>query len=144
MTILGQQIAAAARSYVGTRYGDQGRMPGTMLDCIGVPMCAAWDAGIKPRDFDIRGYCRTATPSSIHDECARWMSPVPRDQLRAGDVVVVRFRDGDPQHIGVCYDHPHGGLGWVHADSLRGHVVEQRLVFTPYMRFVEAWRMPGA
>ena len=42
------EFIAAARSYLRTPYGHQGRMPGVLLDCVGVPICAARQVGLKP------------------------------------------------------------------------------------------------
>ena len=49
-------LVEAARSLIGTPYHAKGRLPGVGLDCIGVPIVAAWLAGVKPRSFDVRGY----------------------------------------------------------------------------------------
>ena len=59
-------------------------------------------------------------------------------------MVLVAWRDGPPQHLGLVVDHPGGGWGMVHAEN-RAHrrVIETRLAFGRAMRLVAGYSLPG-
>ncbi len=134
-------FVAAARSLIGTPYHTKGRLPGVGLDCIGVPIVAAWLAGVKPRSFDIRGYS-DVPDGSLLPLCDQYMQRVDRAAMRVGDVVVVRYGP-TPHHVGVLGDYRHGGLSMIHAENDRHRkVVEHRLWLDGVMAFVAAYRIP--
>lgn len=139
-----QEFVRVCRSYVGTKYGHQGRMPGVLLDCVGVPICAAKELGLKPVDFDVTGYGRRPD-GSLLTICREHMIEISRSEMQAGDVVVLAG-DGDPTHLGVLWDYSHDKLGIVHARAgglHSGRVVEHRLMFGPKLRFCAAFKIPG-
>lgn len=139
-----RMVVAVARSYKGTKFHHQGRVPGVGLDCAGVPIALSWELGIKPRTFDVMGYPRTPDGVSLKRYCDEQMTEIAQTEMQIGDVVLVRWRDGEPQHLGIVADHAHGGLSMIHADSIRQHcVIETALRFGAYMRFVAAYRLPG-
>ena len=39
------------------------------------------------------------------------MQRIARDEMRAGDVVLVAWQQGPPQHLGIVYNHEYGCLG---------------------------------
>lgn len=143
----GADVVRVARSYLGTPFHHQGRLPGVGLDCAGVVICAARELGVVAEDFDITGYARTPDGASLIGWCREYMDEVSREDMRPGDVLCVAW-ESMPHHLCVLADYRHGGLSIVHAmDSTdkrkRGSVVEHRLVFGPSMRFVAAFRIPG-
>ena len=83
-------LVDAGRALVGTPYRPKGRLPGVGIDCIGVPIVAAWLAGIKPRSFDIKGYS-DVPDGSLLPLCDEHMRRVARADMRPGDVIVVRY-----------------------------------------------------
>lgn len=134
-------FVAAARSLIGTPYHTKGRLPGVGLDCIGVPIVAAWLCGLRPRSFDIRGYS-DVPDGSLLPLCDQYMQRVDRAAMRVGDVVVVRYGP-TPHHVGVLGDYRHGGLSMIHAENDRHRkVVEHRLWLDGVMAFVAAYRIP--
>ena len=128
-----------ARQYLGTPYAHQARLKGVAVDCVGLLICVAREAGKVPADFDITGYLRTPDGFSLMRHLADWFDPIAREQMGPGDFVCVAY-DKFPHHVGVIGDYVHGGLSIIHADSKRGHVTETRLMFTDAMRFVAAFR----
>jgi cell wall-associated NlpC family hydrolase len=134
-----------ARSYIGTPYHHMGRQPGIGLDCAGVVICAAREAGLVAADFDVPAYTRSPDGRML-DFCDAHMDRLPGErEMLPGDVVVLEV-DVDPQHLGVIGDHRFGGHSIVHALATadgRGRVLEQRLVFARGRRFVAAYRVRG-
>lgn len=143
-TVTRAQIAATARSYIGTPYLHQGRVKGAGVDCVGLGVCVSWDLGIRPRTWNITGYRRLPDGHSLMRHLVDQMADeVGQDQMQAGDLVVVAY-DRFPHHVGVLVDYAGGqALGIVHASAKAGRVEESRLVFGAGMRFVAAFRFPG-
>lgn len=136
------RFVAAARSLIDTPYHSKGRLPGVGVDCIGVPIVAAWIAGLRPRSFDIRGYS-DVPDGSLLPLCDQHMQRIERAQMAAGDVVIVRYGPV-PHHVGVLGDYRHGGLSMIHAENDRHRkVVEHRLWLDGVMTFVAAYRIPA-
>lgn len=119
----GEAFAAAARSYLRVPFRHYGRNRAG-LDCVGLLLLAARDAGIAAeepakyergrRGWDIRAWLRER------------LDELPRDaETRDGDVLL--FADGRfPAHLGVrstLHLLPH----CIHAHALHGMVVEQPL-----------------
>lgn len=133
-----------ARSYLGTPWRHQGRSR-RGLDCVGLLVMVCRDLGIS--DYDESGYERLAKGRSlinaIEARCRKVTQPQP------GDVLCFRY-DANPQHVGIATDHPHGGLGMIHANAraggglaLSGRVNECRFA-TPWPeRLVAAFELPA-
>lgn len=138
------EFVAVVRSYVGTPYHHQGRLPGVGLDCAGVLICAAWACGVKPAGWDVNGYARQPDGETLRRICDEHLTAIDPAAMRAADVLLVRFRRGPPQHLGIVFDHPRGGLSMVHADGLRSKSVsETRVEFGRAMSLVAAYSVPG-
>lgn len=135
-------VIEAARGLLGTPFHHQGRLPGVGLDCAGVPIVIARQLGLVHPDFDVTGYPAIPDGSTLQAYCEAHMqrSAAPEP----GGVVLVGWRDGPPQHLGIVLPYQHGGLAFIHAESRRhGCVFEQRLVFGRAMRLVASYRMQG-
>lgn len=132
------------RSYIGTPFAHQGRLPGVGLDCPGPLICACRELGLKPPAFDVTGYPRVPDGLSLKAVCEEHMQPVPLADLQPADVVLVAWQHGAPQHLGIVADYPGGHLSMVHAEQRHhGKVIETRLVFGRLMRFVAGFAVPG-
>jgi lipoprotein Spr len=113
----GEEIAARAKSLVGTRFRPQGRDRRLGLDCVGT---AAAAAGIPSerirRDYALRGH----TFAEIeHGLCDLGYRPVSGRAVELGDFMVCET--GPAQfHLLVCT-----GDGFVHADAGLRRVVER-------------------
>lgn len=132
------RAVALARSYLGTPFHHQGRLRGVGVDCVGLVLCVARELGVVPQGWDVPGYSRHPDGVELVRHLTERMDAVP-DAMRPGDVVLVAFAR-HPQHVGIVGDYRHGGLSLIHADGLRGHVIETRLMFTAAMRYVAAYR----
>jgi hypothetical protein len=138
------EFVSAVRGYVGSPFHHQGRLPGVGMDCPAIIICALWRFGIWPRSKDVTGYPRIPDGHSIKAYCDEHLTPIAEDAMRAADVVLVRWSGGPPQHLGVLFNYPHGGLAMVHADSVtRKAVCEQRVKFGRAMGLVAAYSVPG-
>ena len=132
-----------ARSYIGTPFHHQGRLPGVGLDCVGVLICVARDLGLVAPDFDVTGYERMPDGVELMRHLTERFASIQQAEMRPGDIVCEAF-DKHPQHVGIVGNYRHGGLTIIHAASKHGAVVETRLMFTPAMRFVAAFRFKDA
>lgn len=136
-------VVAAARALLGTPFHHQGRSPGVGIDCAGVPIVVARALGLVASDFDVNDYPPMPDGTSLraycHEYMARWHVEEP------GGVVLVSWRDGPPQHLGIVAEHESGaGLSIIHADSVRQkRVIETRLEWGRYMRRVACFRIIG-
>lgn len=141
------QIVALARSYVGTPYQHQCRLPGVALDCAGVPVCISRTLGFKPADFDIRGYPASPDGVSLKAYCDAHLVPVAHEAKQAGDVILVSWQNGPAQHLGILAGHPvyDGHLSMIHAIGpiQPAKVIETRLLFGRTMRLVAVYAFPG-
>lgn len=140
------EFVAYVRSLVGTPFHHQGRTPGVGLDCPGPLIVACWHFGLKPRTFDVTGYSATPDGFELKAHCDEHMQPLMQDMLLPGDVILVRWGKGPPQHLGILFDYPaqFGKFAMVHADSLRAKcVTETRVEFGRAMALVGAYAVPG-
>lgn len=130
---------AIAREYLGTPYHHQGRVKGHGIDCIGLLVCVGWEQGSLAPDVDVTGYARVPDGLSLMCHLHRHLDPIDKMDMRPSDVICVAY-DKWPQHVGILGNYVHGGLSMIHADNHRGKVIETRLMFSDYMRFVAAFR----
>jgi hypothetical protein len=134
-------FVAAARSLIGTTYHAKARLPGVGIDCIGVPIVAAWLSGAKPRTFDIQGY-KMLPDGSLLPLCDEFMVRVNERDMRPSDVIVCTW-GATPHHVGVLGDYRHGGFSIIHAENYRcKRVVEHRLWGGGAMKLIAAYRLP--
>jgi cell wall-associated NlpC family hydrolase len=118
------KFIAAAKSYIGTPFHHQGRLPGVGLDCAGVVVCAAAACGIDIRD--VRGYGRVPAGGMLEQAVLDHCDRVPLNEIRSSDIMLFCFLR-EPQHLAV-FDN--GML--IHAYSSVGKVVENS--------FDDVWR----
>jgi cell wall-associated NlpC family hydrolase len=98
-----------ARSQIGKRWEHQARGP-HMWDCAGLVEYAFAAYGLKGRlDYDRnprRGELERVTVDLLGP-------PIPKDQMRAGDVVLMAFPTV-VRHAGILADYWAGGLSIIH------------------------------
>lgn len=140
------EIVSIARSYVDTPFGHLGRVPGRVLDCLGLIICTARAAGIVPGDFDILDYSALPDGHSLLARCEEspYLRRVRRWEAQIGTLLVVAI-DKDPQHFGLIGDYRNGGHSIIHASN-GAHpprVLEHRLMFSRMMRYVAAFEFRG-
>lgn len=141
-----EEFVEYVRSLKGVPFQHQGRHETYALDCAGLIVVALWHFDLKPRTFDVTGYKPEADGSSLKAYCDEHMTPIPQEEMQAGDALLVRFRNGPPQHLGILFNYPlqPGKFAMVHADSMRAKAVtETRVEFGRAMQFVAAYQVPG-
>ncbi len=134
---------ATLLGYEGTPYRHQGRLPGVGLDCIGPLICAAKTHGLVDSGFDISDYSREPD-GSLQPLMDGYLTRKPRAELVVGDVVLNAFRLGQPQHIAVIVGERWGEWEMLHANSIVGRVMRERIPYDRrWYRFVHGYAMPG-
>lgn len=138
-------VVAQARSWINTPYHHQARLRGVGADCAGLIIGVARELHLVAPEFDVTGYARTPDGISMLAECDRFMTRIPRDSIRPGNGIVLRF-ERDPQHMAIVADYLHGGLSMIHAlgtSDGKGKVIEQRISDEILNRLVQAYALPG-
>ena len=115
-------LIAAARGYLDVRFRHQGRSE-RGVDCAGlVAVCLL---AIGREAADVEAYGREPLNQGLRAMCVEnFGEPVPKDEMRPGDVALMRFR-GEPSHVGIVTDYPYGGLALIHAFAQVKKVVDQ-------------------
>lgn len=114
---MNRQLVEAARSYVGTRFEHQGRLP--KLDCVGLVVCAARDIGVQLQDFV--AYDRDPDGRELMRRLLEQTDVVHSPEL--GDIAVFWYKRRDyPQHLAVVSE-----IGMIHTWAMVDRVVEESL-----------------
>lgn len=142
---MGDEIVSYVRSLKGTPFVHQGRVPGVGIDCVGLLILTGRHLGLCAPDFDFTGYSRFPDGSMLK-VLKKHLSPIPYNDATFGDVVAFMCDKNlnEPQHVAVLVPYHKDVFGIVHASSDDGKVIEQRMVFGPHLRFVQAFRFPEA
>lgn len=129
-------FVTAARSLKGARWRHRGRKPWA-VDCVGLVVVSAALAKLRVDDESAL-YGREPWEDQLREGMrARFGQPV--EDWQAGDIALIRWRHGEPSHVGILGDNPAGGLTLIHAHNLHG-VVECSLS-GPYLKcIVEVYR----
>lgn len=142
------QIVECARTFLGTPFRHQGRLKGTALDCIGLPICVGRELGIQVPDFsfmhagqrvDAVNYASYPTDDRVLQGMKNYLKEIPRDAIRPGDILCLRVPV--PVHAAIVTDLP-PGLGMVHAYEPNMKVVEHSLTHAWFGRIAGAFLFP--
>lgn len=117
-----EEIVAEARTWLQTRWSHQQRLKGVATDCAGIVIGVA-QARLGFTAL-IPAYSRQPSHDSLLRMCREHMQAAALPAL--GRVAVMKFQ-GEPQHMGILGDYPHGGLSLIHAYAKSRKVVEHRL-----------------
>lgn len=135
-------IIAAARRWIGTPYRHQASCRGAGCDCLGL-IRGVWREvyGVEPEapppyspDWGEAGACE-----HILDASRRHMSEVALADMREGDAIVFRMREGRiAKHMGIVA----GPSSMIHAQAAD---CVREIALTPYWRrhIVAAFAFPG-
>lgn len=141
-------IVEEARSWIGTPFHHQASLKGVGVDCVGLIRGIMVAKNNMPEDFskwpsayDFLGYDRVPDGKKMMEACNLYLTVISKEDMQPGDIVLVSF-DKHPQHVGVLGDYRHGGLSIIHASGDSGKVIETRLMFSGYMKFVAAYAFP--
>lgn len=130
---IAEEYARVARSYLGTPFHHQGRLPGVGLDCAGVVVCAAREVGLTIED--VFGYARVPSDGTLRTAVAKHAMRVDPEDIRTGDTLLFTFRT-EPHHLAVFSD----GV-MIHAYSPVRKVVENRIDATWRGRLCGVYRI---
>lgn len=90
-------MIATARSWIGTPWRHQARLPGVAMDCVGAVVCSARAAGLDVPDST--DYSEDTSGSELLELVSSVCARVDRE--RAGDLLV--FRVGSRLwHVGIA------------------------------------------
>lgn len=128
------------RSYCGTRWRHQGRLPGIGLDCGGVHVCAAQAVGLPVHDHP-GGYPRLPdgfTIEAILSQDLVKLDPMPApDDLQPGDLLLFDYGMG-PGHLAVWVGDSRMVDSWMTAKK----VCERGLDMNMAKRMCAVYRWP--
>lgn len=115
-----ERVVAEARKMVGVRWRHQGRKPWA-VDCAGLVVLSFAAAGWPRAEASPAKYGRDPWDDMLRRTLeGHFGKPLPAGaEWRAGDVPLFRWGKGEPSHVGIIADHPHGGLSIIHASNLR-------------------------
>lgn len=137
-----RRFIQAARATVGAEFGHRQRGP--KFDCIGIVVHAL--AAVGREAADRSDYSRNPVRDGLREACEAHFGP-PVSDMQAGDVALFAWwsdtSNRTPNHVGVLFDHPNGGLAVVHALRQNKRVIEHGLDDDTRKRIVAAYR-PGA
>lgn len=135
--MIADDIVRYARECLGTPFVHQGRAVGRGLDCAGVLAHVMTRAGLPYEEM--AGYPRTPYARMLEQvmDAQPSVVPVPVDEIRAGDFLLMRF-SSEPQHLAVC-----AGDTIIHAYESVGKCCEHRLASVWRARIVRAYRVSG-
>jgi cell wall-associated NlpC family hydrolase len=120
------EFVAEARRYVqlAVRFRHQGRTV-RGVDCAGLVYVSLVAAGHDP--IDCPAYGREPFEQGLRGYLVRnFGEPIPKDEMRQGDVVLMRFK-GEPCHVAIIADYIHGGLSLIHSYATVRKCVEHRI-----------------
>ncbi|HEU4376274.1 MAG TPA: NlpC/P60 family protein [Telluria sp.] len=108
------------------------------VDCAGLVALCLRSMG-KPF-LDLDAYGREPLNGRLREVLiANLGEPLPKDEMRAGDVAHVRFQ-GEPRHVALIVDYAPSGFAMIHAYSQVQKVVEHRIDTEWHGSIVEVFR----
>jgi cell wall-associated NlpC family hydrolase len=132
------EFIATARSYLGTPFHHQGRLPNVGLDCAGVVVCALQANNYTVEDK--RGYGRIPSQGIFSIAVESQCDLIAQEEVQVGDLMMFAFRD-EPQHIAIV-----SGLNptmLIHGYQTVNRVVENDLDATWVERLRGCYRLRG-
>lgn len=142
----GADVVTEARRWIGTPYRHQASCLGAGCDCLGL-LRGVWRAlyGDEPEEAPpySRDWSEPSRDEVLWRAAARHLSSKPRDQARAGDVLLFRMRDGSvAKHLGIAAE-VGSAPSFIHAYS--GHGVVESAFTRPWdARLVARFELPEA
>lgn len=101
-----EDVVAAARARLGTRWRHQGRLNGVGLDCIGLVGDVALECGVPEaagwaNDKALHAYGRTPDPEVLIAACDKYLAWV-LGPIELGDIVVMKHEpETQPRHFAI-------------------------------------------
>lgn len=144
--LIGLDVVAQARTWLGTPFHHNQCQKGVGVDCVHLVIGVARELGLVAPDFDVPAYPRRPDGVTLLTLANMHMDRVAPSEMALGDMAVVRIKQ-DPQHVGIIGDYRGGGFSFIHARDItgreRGKVVEVH--FGPWHRgmLVAVYRLRG-
>jgi len=143
--VAGNEIAAAARRWIGTPYIHQASRRGAGTDCLGL-IRGVWRElyGQEPEDVPAYSmdWSEPQGEERLWDAARRHMSEKPLAALDQGDVVLFRMRTGSvAKHLGIIGE-SRENQSFIHAYSNYG-VVESALSHPWRRRIAACFEFPA-
>ena len=132
----GLALFAAARGWLGTPYEHAQRVKGVAVDCVGLVLCAAVEAGLMQwEEWDgPTQYSPWVNAEQLAAQMGRLLRPLAADEeLWTGDVLLFTV-GSSAQHVGVFGD---ARLGRPRPSVVHASLTDGRVVEHDYERF---WR----
>ena len=139
MSVRKGDIVWAARSYIGTPFHHQGRLPGVGLDCMGVPWCALRAAG---RVVTGRIDYPRAPNGKLLDELGAQFWAVDPALAESGDLLIGELQTARHPWHGYILDDEGERPRVIHASAAcgpKGSVVSERYTDEIRSRIVRAY-----
>jgi len=131
------RFVASARNMVGTPFGHRGRSA-RKVDCVGLVALAL--ASVGRTVADRRSYGRNPVQDGLREVCEAHFGLPITDAPQAGDVALFAWGNTAPNHVGILFDHPNGGLAVVHALAQNRRVIEHGLDAKTRQQIVAVYR----
>ncbi len=101
-----EAIVAEARRWIGTPYRHQASLCGVGCDCLGL-VRGVWRAclGCEPEEPPpyAPDWAEASGRETLAQAAMRHLVPVPREEYRAGDVLLFRYREGCvAKHVAIA------------------------------------------
>lgn len=131
-------LVEIARTYLDTPFHHQARLKGVGIDCIGLLVCAAREAGFALHDFT--DYARDPDPKQLLARLAEQLDRIEVADSVPGDVLCFWVTAWNvPQHVGFKTEH-----GIIHTYANIGRVVEHSYSAAWRTHTHSAWRLRAA
>jgi cell wall-associated NlpC family hydrolase len=127
-----QALAEIARGYLGVRFAHQGRTKAGGVDCLGLLIAIAEEAGLEidgkqVAALDRSDYGTYPDADFLRERLETFLTPVPVSDMQVGDILLLAI-DGRAQHLALVTDYPaEGEYGMIHAYAPARKVIEHRL-----------------
>lgn len=122
------EVVAAARTWVGTRYSHQQRVKQVGVDCVGLILGVGIELGLMGDDTDelfarFKGYSRVPNPRRMQEGMELFLDPTIRTKHTPGAIGWLQWRDDLPMHLAIMATFE-GRPTMIHSYSFAGKCVE--------------------
>lgn len=135
-------VIETAKSYVGLPFVHQGRSKVTGVDCVGLLVCMGKEFEY-PDLKDAEAYRRIPSATVIRDILNQNCDEIPLEEMREGDIYLMRMGGRKPRHAAILhYDPRYGGKPCLIHATREGVRIEAMSRF-PITWFVAGFRIRG-
>lgn len=141
------RLVQIARGYSGVRFAHQGRTKQSGVDCLGLLIAVAQEAGITvhgmaPAALDQSDYGTYPDTEFLRTRLEKFLDARPVTELAVGNVILLAI-DGRAQHLALVADYPaEGEYGMIHAYAPARKVIEHRLDESWKKAIAGVYRLP--